>query len=599
MRNKINFIIVLFLLVVGVGSILIDNEIWAKNVVEISDIQVSNSNPEINETIVFQFKISTKSEISDISVSIVDGKSAQISSHNVNYNQTTGEVSFSTNVNYYGEWKLNAISIWDVYGNVWHIYNESATNIPDGYMTMDMSAASAIVKGDPNDTTLPVIHAMSVACEKKEYKIDEIAKIMFDVTDNDEVVDVLVEIKGGNQGIFYTSATRLSGDEFFCDFYTSYAGIYEIVSIMAYDRSGNHCELYNSKYSEYSSSDVPAKDLSGATFNVESTDATDKEPPIINVKSMKVSKQAVVLREKNTISIEVADELPIKEIILFIKCGGRSDIFSHGAPYLESEGSNRYVFDVDSDYYGKWEVAGILATDENGNETGFYNDKYSEWESFQGVLGDVTQTEDLSAADFYVGIKDEKSGIFITGNGMDEDVKLNVKDLPHKGEVYDKMNDPRYKIEGFYEISVSGVYNHNKEKIRIEFSVKGKKDGEIILIRHRLKDGRMQDFYEPVQDGKVVVYVDEFSPFMLMSVPNGEVSTTTEGNITEENTTEEMITTTEEGTTEGTNTTTEEARTEEHIDNTPSTGDKYVIYVYVLLFSVIVSLVYMKNKKLN
>ena len=389
--------------------------------------------------------------------------------------------------------------------------------------------------------------------------------------------------------------------------------------------------IYNSAYSNYSDENKPGVDLSYANFNVISTNPADKEGPKINVDSLSISNNSISLWESNSMSITITDDTSIQEVTPTFK-RGKGNICVYGNGHYD-EKTNKYTLLWDSsdiNYYGTWELVDIRATDENGNCTNLFNSSYSEYDPEVLYYNEGSISKDLSAANFYVGIKDDESGIFISGNGMDNNVKLEVKNLDHKGKDYHKMYEDKYKVDGFYEISVHGKYNHNGEKIRLEFPVKGKKNGAKICIKHLLRNGKIQEFFETVRNGKVVIYVDEFSPFMLMSLREESTTTTEESATTteettattEENTTtteettattEENITTTEEATTttEETTATTEENTTtteettatteQKQNDDVPATGDNSINYLFLMTICLIMlfCLVYKNTKELN
>ena len=59
-------------------------------------------------------------------------------------------------------------------------------------------------------------------------------------------------------------------------------------------------------------------------------------------------------------------------------------------------------------------------------------------QKFIGYFGEPTSKKNLSAANFYVGITDPATGIFISGDGMSNNVSMNVSTLSQKGGAYEK-----------------------------------------------------------------------------------------------------------------------------------------------------------------
>ena len=330
---------------------------------------------------------------------------------------------------------------------------------------------------------------------------------------------------------------------------------------------------------------------------------TDTEGPKVILESLKVSKQEVNLGETVEISYQLMDDSEIASYSCGITLGN-----GYGPGYgmrMDTE-TGICTFDYIPNYYGLAEIVDLVVVDVNGNTTRYINTAHSKY----GELGynwedDTAIYADLSAANFYVGIKDEGTGIFVSGSDITEDTKLDVEEKEFEGSDYDKMKEHSHKHDngkhhghhphGYYDIHVKD-HNNGGNKFKVFFDVPWAKDGEMVRVSHMKHDGTIQIEDLPAKNGRVWMEVTEFSPFLVEQIvinntqdttSGGNQNTPTGGN---QNTDLDSNQATNETQSNSTEDTSDSKKDENSNMTSPKTGDDEMFFVYFVSYMMIISL---------
>lgn len=525
MKNK-SLKYFLFLLLISFSIIICGSESNYANTTEqitLSQFSVSDQSPEFGDTITFTFHIDAPKdkEIIDIQWSTKQGYGGDCGNGTQFHGTSSYDASMSNDVIYYGTWTIDYISVTCADGTTASFYDLDSDKVPDtladNAFIVDMSGFDATVENDPMDTTAPVLNPNTITLSQPTANINESVTVAFNITDNVSVAYAWPNIKLGNGGLcaygnlIYNQKSGLWETEI----RTDYIGIYEFEYISVVDTSGNYTYIYNSEYSNIENSNIMEgavlADLSAADFEVLSSNPDDQEGPQIDISSLNVKTENIGLWGNNEITLMATDDSDIVQVDVTMK-QGQGGLCSYGGGFQYDAARDLYVCDVTGQYYGTWQIVDISAIDTNGNRTSIYNTAYGNYTPESDVM-----TADMSHADFDVGIRDDATDIFITGDGMDTDVTLDVSTL-ESNDIYDILIEEGYTKDTFVDIHVNGTYNKDKKKVKVKFKPKHGKDGDKIRIRHLLKDGTIQTHDAVIQDGYIFIFVDEFSPFLLERV---------------------------------------------------------------------------------
>lgn len=528
MKKKLShFIAVMVLTALFLASIPYDvQKASAYSNVNVSNVKVSGSSLDIGGSASFSFNLSSSVKISHIDIGVIHGNYGVVSVP-ADKIISSGTVTCSVDIGYSGSWGIDYISLYDANGNVYCFYdkNNSQDMYEPGSMPIDMSRSKFTVENKAGDYEAPVIDTASVYAEKSTCKVGEGNKIYVNISDNVKVTRVDYEVKTGQGPVTaFAFASHVSGNKWALEVPTDYNGKYEIVSISAQDSNANTAVIYNSSYSQFEDYGYETANLSKGNFQVKASagGAKDKKGPEIISSSVSVSTRYASLGSNVTISVKVTDDSKIVDVTPFIKTG-RGGVCEFGGGMTYDSSTGKHSITLDCNYYGTWELAGISALDSSGNFTYLYSTGYSDAEGFIGYFGEPTSKKNLSAANFYVGITDPATGIFISGDGMSNNVSMNVSTLSQKGDTYEKLYQKGYKVIDFCNIKVNGKYSEGGKHIRVEFPVSGIKNGGQILIKHLCSNGKIQITAATVSGGKVHMNVTDFSPFILLGTDSGQL----------------------------------------------------------------------------
>ena len=493
----------------------------------LSNLRVSNTNPNLGERITFSFDFVSQKDIVDFQVSVKEGKSGPC---NTGMQFRSGEkrgnihFDFDWNIDFYGTYKIDYFYLTDADGKK-IIYSDNSYDASgfkgsnDEYYKIDMSVAQATVRNDPNDTTAPVIKTNTLTVNKKSLGLNEEILIEFEVEESNGLANSFNTMKWGNSGLCsgnctYDSSTHKCSIRLTA----SIAGKWEIVSLSVVDTSANTTTIYNSRYSGHAPDELPAEDLSRVDVTVTGGVSGDTKGPEFDIDSLTVSKKNIGLREYNTISIKVSDESTIFQVDPVIK-EGKGGECSYGGGFQYNPETGYYDCIVQGLYYGLYEIAGISATDTNGNITYLSNSVYS-GNSYnpEGYYGSATtHKKDLSAGSFYVGLADGNSGVFVAGDGFENGVSLGVDPLTQDGNsnIYNQLYENGFLVGGFWNIHMAGVYNNGGKKVWVCFPALIYKNGTVLRVRHLKSNGEIETLLATVHNGLAYIQVDSFSPFLI------------------------------------------------------------------------------------
>ena len=492
----------------------------AAGVVTVSNVRVSNSSPKLGDTVRYSFEYSSTIDIVRVDVSMQYG-SAGYSSGGAYY-EDDHSLWFDVTMESYGDYRINYITFTDANANVYWIHNITTSEyVPPESTGMDMSATDINVQQASVDTQKPVIDMSSLRVDNKNHFVGDWANAYIKIADNEGINSVGFMYRKGNGTEVSGGGMYEGNDTWKFDIFAEVPGDYKILYITATDFSGNTTAVYDSGYTGYKPYAGDTKSLSAASFKAVGANPNDKSAPVIYTDTLSVSKVKAQLNERVFVSVKISDESKIERLSTFVQMG-KGGICEMPGAFEYNSASGKYEMTLDSEYYGLWEIMGIHATDANGNETLIYNSNMYTGETPYGYFGSPTAKKDMSGSVFYVGITDADTGIFITGNGMNNNVRFDAKHLSKDGSAYNKLYKKGYNVDKFMELKVSGDYSERGEKVKVDFPVNAS-NGSKVLIKHLRPNGQIQEEAKTVYGGKVSMYVSDFSPFMILSTDNGQL----------------------------------------------------------------------------
>lgn len=286
-------------------------------------------------------------------------------------------------------------------------------------------------------------------------------------------------------------------------------------------------DIINSDYSNsgniFAGQDAVKEVLGDCNVTVKNASGiVDTEGPVIDTSSIQVSAKNIERKNRVTVSLKIADASEISSVHLYLKQGKGGICEMGGMTYNATNGC--YETELwETTYYGKWELERIDVQDVFGNTACYVNTAYStyqedNWEWLPSTW-DVKKT-DLSGGDFSVGLKDKDSGIYVTGDGMDDDMTLDVTEMDWFSWIFWLLHKNLLnEVNSFFDVVVGG--GGFTGSVDIKIPVKGAKDGDKVIVRHLKHDGSIQEDEAYVVDGYAAMTVTEFSPFMVETVADG------------------------------------------------------------------------------
>lgn len=484
----------------------------------------------------FQYRISLHAPDVEFAYMQADVKigNGSVSSTPVMYDEASDTYFVYVLKEYYGTYQIVDLYFQDANGKTYLFYNDhyqGSYNLPNAEgVAVDMSSANLVLMlaSGKTDTQKPTMPASAVFCEQKEVAFGDPIIWYFKPQDNGDIANIFVEYAVNGSSNCTSPAIYDESRECYYvrtgDVFDKKYGTYEIVRVMVTDTFANRLEIINSQYSDlanvYVSNGAVMEALGSCNVTVKNASGiVDTEAPIIDTSNIQVSAKNIERNDHVTLSLKVTDTSGISSITPIIK-RGKGDICAIGGmSYNPSTGC--YEVELwETTYYGKWELERIDVQDVFGNTACYVNTAYSTYqEDNWGWLPstwDVKKT-DLSGGDFSVGLKDKDSGVYVTGDGMDDDMTLDVTEMDWFSWIFWLLHKNLLnEVNSFFDVVVGG--GGFTGSVDIKIPVKGAKDGDKVIVRHLKHDGSIQEDEAYVVDGYAVMTVTEFSPFMVETV---------------------------------------------------------------------------------
>lgn len=516
--------------VVGMEEVQATND----GVVSIANIVAEGNDGKLNT--MFQYRISLQAPGVEFAYMQADVKigNGSVCSSPVLYDETSETYLVSVQKEYYGTYQIVDLYFQDADGKTYVFYNDHYkgsynVSIADG-VAMDMSGADTTLTAasGKEDTKKPTLSVSAVSCAQKEVAFGDPIIWYFKPQDNEGIarVDVEYAVNGGSnctsQAIYDASRDcyYLQAGDVFDKKY----GTYEIVRITVTDSSYNQLEIVNSEYSNlgnvYVSEETVKEALGVCNVTVKNASGVvETEAPVIDISSIQVSAKNIERKDHVTLSIRITDSSGISSIHPYIKMGKGGICEMGGMIYNPS--TSCYEIELwETTYYGKWELQMINVQDVFGNTACYVNTAYSAYRADSlEWFPDAWEIKkaDLSSADFSVGLEDKDSGVYVTGDGMDDDMTLDVTEMDWFSRIFWLLHKNLLnEVNSFFDVVVGG--GGFTGSVDIKIPVKGAKDGDKVIVRHLKHDGSIQEDEAYVVDGYAVMTVTEFSPFMVETV---------------------------------------------------------------------------------
>lgn len=529
----------LVLAVLAVPNVVGMEKVQAANdgKVSITSIAVEENDGKIGTY--FQYRISLQAPGVEFAYMQADVKigNGSVSSTPVMYDEASDTYLVYVMKEYYGTYQIVDLYFQDADGKTYLFYNDHYQgdyNLPNAEgVAVDMSSADLVLRPTSGkaDTQKPTLSANAVSCAQKEVAFGDPIIWYFKPQDNEGIarVDVEYSVNGGSdcqaQAIY--DATKdcyvlKTGDVFDKKY-----GTYEIAKITVTDTSYNQLEIINSDYSNsgniFAGQDAVKEALGYCNVTVKNASGiVDTEGPVIDTSSIQVSAKNIERKNRVTVSLKIADASEISSVHLYLKQGKGGICEMGGMTYNATTGC--YETELwETTYYGKWELERIDVQDVFGNTSCYVNTAYSGYqENGWGWLPSTWNVKkaDLSGGDFSVGLKDKDSGIYVTGDGMDDDMTLDVTEMDWFSWIFWLLHKNLLnEVNSFFDVVVGG--GGFTGSVDIKIPVKGAKDGDKVIVRHLKHDGSIQEDEAYVVDGYAAMTVTEFSPFMVETVADG------------------------------------------------------------------------------
>lgn len=538
----------LVLAVLAVPNVVGMEKVQAANdgKVSITSIAVEENDGKIGTY--FQYRISLQAPGVEFAYMQADVKigNGSVSSTPVMYDEASDTYLVYVMKEYYGTYQIEDLYFQDANGKTYLFYNDHYQgdyNLPTAEgVAVDMSSADLVLRptSGKSDTQKPTLSASAISCAQKEVAFGDPIIWYFKPQDNEGIarVDVEYAVNGGSDCLaqaIYDAAKDCyvlkTGDVFDKKY-----GTYEIAKITVTDTSYNQLEIINSDYSNsgniFAGQDAVKEALGACNVTVKNASGiVDTEGPVIDTSSIQVSAKNIERKDRVTVSLKIADASEISSVHLYLKQGKGGICEMGGMTYNATTGC--YETELwETTYYGKWELQMIYVQDVFGNTSCYVNTAYSGYqENGWGWLPSTWNVKkaDLSGGDFSVGLKDKDSGIYVTGDGMDDDMTLDVTEMDWFSWIFWLLHKNLLnEVNSFFDVVVGG--GGFTGSVDIKIPVKGAKDGDKVIVRHLKHDGSIQEDEAYVVDGYAVMTVTEFSPFMVETVADGTGSST--GNTT-------------------------------------------------------------------
>ena len=225
------------------------------------------------------------------------------------------------------------------------------------------------------DIGAPEINVQSLKVDKKQVKIGDSVKVSIRITDETEIKHVFMfyqrpQTKNTESMVLtYNNITGYYEGEIEIK-ETSESGIWKISWIKAEDIYDNQIEIHNSNVYDFYEEKA---DLSAGDFEVEGTEA-DIHAPVIDIESLKVSKNQAGTGDKVKISIRITDETEIKHVFMFYQRPQTKNTESMVLKYNNITGYYEGEIEIkETSESGIWKISWIKAEDIYDNQIEIHN----------------------------------------------------------------------------------------------------------------------------------------------------------------------------------------------------------------------------------
>ena len=279
------------------------------------------------------------------------------------------------------------------------------------------------------DICAPVINVQSLKVDKKQVKIGDSVKVSIRITDEAEIKHVFMfyqrpQTKNTESMVLtYNNITgyyegKIEIKE------TSESGIWKISWIKAEDIYDNQIEIHNSNVYDFYEEKA---DLSAGDFEVEGTEA-DIHAPVIDIESLKVSKNQAGTGDKVKISIRITDETEIKHVFMFYQRPQTKNTESMVLKYNNITGYYEGEIEIkETSESGIWKISWMKAEDIYDNQIEIHN---------SNVYDFYEEKADLSAGDFEVYIDNRYENIIPLSDVIVYNKNTSVYNTTINGDVY-------------------------------------------------------------------------------------------------------------------------------------------------------------------
>ena len=344
--------------------------------INVQSLKVDKKQVKIGDSVKVSIRITDETEIKHVFMFYQRPQTKNTESMVLKYNNITGYYEGEIEIKETSEsgiWKISWIKAEDIYDNQIEIHN---SNVYDFYEEKaDLSAGDFEVEGTEADIHAPVIDIESLKVSKNQAGTGDKVKISIRITDETEIKHVFMfyqrpqtkntesmVLKYNNITGYYEGEIEIKE--------TSESGIWKISWIKAEDIYDNQIEIHNSNVYDFYEEKA---DLSAGDFEVEGTEA-DIHAPVIDIESLKVSKNQAGTGDKVKISIRITDETEIKHVFMFYQRPQTKNTESMVLKYNNITGYYEGEIEIkETSESGIWKISWIKAEDIYDNQIEIHN----------------------------------------------------------------------------------------------------------------------------------------------------------------------------------------------------------------------------------
>ncbi len=462
------------------------------------------------------------------------------------------DISSTVSTNYNGTWNVKSIKASDSQGNTFAVYNSTVMGESDfegwsfyDLKGTDLSALDVEIGAGITDTTPPEIDVNNIIVSKEftfsselqsitECSTTDMLYVYVPVSDDTGLASVNAMFYGTNMECNVTGNSVSDGYYCFSCLASEFGnGTFGIATISAVDSSANEIKVVNSNYENATIYDGINADLSGYNVTIAGTNANDTSAPIVDVSTLKVvnslgeQQEKYVLKEQARVILQIQDESKISKVDAVFKYGKYGNVgggfFINPLSQSYDSATDMYTYTMYADlntvesYYGTWKIDELYVVDENGNSTHYMSEDFSQSNPYGYISNTAYEVVDMSSANFDVGIFDKNNtGVFISGDEMEEGVTMEVEEISKDEEEYLEMADDVDNVITCIDISVNDKHGKGV-KVQIPVDTSKYPDGTKVKIKHKnmQNGGKIDVLQGVVTNGVACIVVDSFSPFMV------------------------------------------------------------------------------------